>query len=114
MTEHVHDTAEGTLAHRHRDRRAGRLYRESAPQSLGGAHGDSAHDAIAELLLHLEREVDILQLQRLIDLRNRLARKLDVDDGADDLGDLSLSGGAHDACFLKPRRRRPRSPRSPW
>ena len=43
-----------------------------------------------ELLLHFERQVDVLELERLVDVRDRFARKLDVDDGADDLGNLSL------------------------
>src|SRR6185437_9544155 len=56
-------------------------------QALGGPHRDRAHDAVAELLLHFERQVGVLQLQRLVDERDGVARELDVDDGADDLGD---------------------------
>ena len=31
--------------------------RQAAPQAVGGAQRDRAHDAVAELLLHFEREV---------------------------------------------------------
>jgi len=55
----------------------------------GGAHGDGAHDPVTELLLHLEREIDVFELQRLVDLRDRFARKFHVDDCADDLRNLA-------------------------
>ena len=56
--EHVHDAAERAVADRHGDRRAGGLRpRRPRLQAFGGAHGDRAHDAVAELLLHFEREV---------------------------------------------------------
>ena len=35
--------------------------RQAALQAFGGAHGDRAHDAVAELLLHFEREIDVLR-----------------------------------------------------
>ena len=76
-------------AHGHADRAAGGFHGEAALETFGGAHGDRAHDAVAELLLHFEREIDVLELQRFIDFRNRLARELHVDDGADDLGNLA-------------------------
>jgi hypothetical protein len=54
LAEHVHDAAEGLLAHRHLDRLAGVLDAEAALEALAGAHRDAAHDAVAELLLDLE------------------------------------------------------------
>ena len=60
-------------------------------QAFGHAHGDRAHDAVAELLLHFERQLDVLELQRLVDLRDLLARKFHVDDRADDLHNLAGS-----------------------
>src|SRR5260370_36546272 len=92
-TQHVHDTPEGTLAHRYRYRGSGRLHGEAALQPFRRAHGDGAHHAVAQLLLHLERQVHVLELERLVDLGDGFARKLDVDDGADDLGDPSLGSG---------------------
>jgi hypothetical protein len=89
----VHDAAERALADGHRDRRAGGLDGEAALEAFGSAHRDGAHDAVAELLLHFEGEVSVGQLQRLVDLGDRVAREFHVDDGADDLGDLACSHG---------------------
>ncbi len=69
--------------------RAGGLDFEPATQAFRGAHRDGAHHAVAQLLLHFEREVHVLQLQRVVHLRDRLARKLHVDDRTDDLSDLA-------------------------
>ena len=69
------------------------FHREAALQAFRGAHGDGAHDAVAELLLHFEREIHVLELERFVDLRDRLARELHVDDGADDLGNLACGHG---------------------
>ena len=71
MPEHVHDASERALTDRHRDRRPGRRDGEPALQALRGAHGDGAHHPVPELLLHFEREIDVLELERLVDMRNR-------------------------------------------
>ena len=89
--EHVHDAAERAGPDRHRDRLAGVGHCEAALQSFARTHGDGAHDAVAELLLHFEREVDVFELQRVIDLGDLIARELHVDDGADDLDDFAGS-----------------------
>ncbi len=91
VAEHIHDAPERTDADRHLDRRAGGLHGEPALQALGGAHRDRAHDAVAELLLHLERQVVVHELERLVDRRDSLARELHVDHRADDLDDLAVS-----------------------
>ena len=88
-TEHVHDATERRLTDRHRDRCARRFDGEAALQAFGGSHRDGANDAITELLLHLEREIDVLELQCLVDLRDRFTRKFHVDDRADDLSNLA-------------------------
>jgi hypothetical protein len=82
---------------RHRDRRAGIGDLHSAAQAVGGAHGDGAHHAVAQLLLDLEREVLlgeglalVDELQRVVDVRHAVARKLDVDHRADALDDLAF------------------------
>ena len=97
VAEHVHDAAELLRADGHRDRLAGVRDAQAAAQAFRGAHRDRAHDTVAELLLHLERQVAVLQLQRVVDLRDRVARKLDVDDGANDLNNRA---GAHGLLLL--------------
>ena len=68
---------------------------QTALQTFRCTHRDRAHDTVAELLLHFERERDVLELQRLVHLWDGLARKLDVDDGADDLGDFAFGLSCH-------------------
>ena len=98
IAEHVHDAPERTFADRYGDRLARRVDCQPALQAFGHTHRDGPHDAVAELLLHLERQVDVLELESLVDLRNLLARKFHVDDRADDLDDFT---GRHS---LVPRR----------
>ena len=71
------------------DALAGALDRESAAQAFRRAHGDGAHDAVAELLLHLEGQVHVIEFERVVDLGNLIARKFHVDDRADDLHDFA-------------------------
>jgi hypothetical protein len=54
--------------------------RHAAAQAVGGPERDRADDAVAELLLDLERQVGAFHLQRVVDLRHLAARELDVDD----------------------------------
>ena len=89
LAEHVHDAAERAGAHRDADALARARDGEAAAQALRGAHRDGAHDAVAELLLHFERQVDIIELERVIDLGNLIAREFHVDDRADDLHDFA-------------------------
>ena len=88
--QHVHDAAERLAADRHRDRVAGVDDGHPAAQAIGAAERDRAHDAVAQLLLDLEREPDLVHLEGVVDLRHLGARELHVDDGADALNDGSL------------------------
>src|SRR5690606_22283663 len=108
--EHVHDASERALADRHGDRRTGGLHGHAALQALRDAHGNRAHHAVAELLLHLEREIAVLELERLVDARNLLARDRDVEHGDDDLHNLA---GCHYSLPLKPNSASPRARREP-
>jgi hypothetical protein len=56
LAQHVHDAAQGGLAHRHRDGGAGVLHHGAALQAVGGTHGDGADHAVTQLLLDLEGE----------------------------------------------------------
>ncbi len=115
-SQHVHDAAQGGLADGHLDGRSGAHYGQPAAQTLRAAHGDRTHDTIAQLLLHFERQIAFLQLQGVVDARDRIPWKLDVDDCADDLGNLAFRNVSHNVQFpaFKPLPRRPRSRRAPW
>ncbi len=85
-------------ADRHLDAFAGTAHLHAARQAVGAAHRDRAHDAVAELLLHLERQplLDELVLgvgledQRVIHIRQRFALELHVDHSADALDNCSV------------------------
>ncbi len=89
LAQHVHDAPQSARAHRYRNSLARALDGEAAAQTLGWAHGDGAHDAVAQLLLHLEGQVHIVELERVIDLGDLIAWKFHIDDRADDLHDFA-------------------------
>ena len=95
FADHVHDAPERALADRHRDRLAGVRDLLAAHQALGNVHGDAAHRVLAELLGDFEHElVAIVVGRQRIENGRQVAVELDVDDGADHLGDAA--GGVRD------------------
>ena len=98
IAQHVHDAPERALADRHRDRRAGAAHLQAAAQTVRRAHGDGAHDAVAQLLLDFQNEARGVDHQGVVHGRNGVPGELDVHHGANDLNDFS---GAHLSDFLK-------------
>ncbi len=90
IADHVHDAAERAVADRHRDRLAGVGDLLAAHQAFAGIHGDGAHGRFAEMLGDFEHQAValVLGLQR-VENRRQVSFELHVDDGADDLGDVS-------------------------
>ena len=105
IADHVHDAAEGTVADRHRDRLAGVGDLLAAHEAFAGVHGDGAHRRFAEMLGDFEHQALALiaGLER-VENRRQMARELDVDNGADDLGNVSDWIG-HGWSLLSHRRR---------
>src|SRR5438445_721922 len=108
VADDVDDAAERAVADRHGDRPAGVADRHAAHQTLGRVHRDAAHGALAEVLRHLDDEVVLAVVDRRIgdregveNLRQLAVLELDVEDGADDLRDLSDVTGAV-RCHLSP------------
>src|SRR6202043_2999750 len=89
LAEHVHDAAERGPAHRHGNPLARPVDGETAAQAFGRTHRDRAHDAVAQLLLHFEGQVHVIELERVIDLGDLIAWKFHIDDRADDLHDFA-------------------------
>ena len=58
LADHVEDAAQRRAAHRHGDGAAGIDGLHAADHALGRLHGDGADAAFAEVLLHLEDDVD--------------------------------------------------------
>ncbi len=93
--QNVHDASEGTFSHRHLNGCTRGKDGQTATQTLGGAHRNRTDDTVAQLLLHFESEIHVFELQSFINVRNRLAWKLHVDDGADDLRNLAFGHSSH-------------------
>lgn len=91
VAEYVHDAAQGLVAYRYGNRGAGVLHRQAAAHALGGAHGDGAHHAVAQLLLHFHGEVLFLTEECVVDIRYGIAREFHVDDRADHLHYLAVA-----------------------
>src|SRR5439155_22535786 len=99
--QNVHDAAERRRADGHRNRFPRARHFHSTAQSVRAAESDAAHDAVAQLLLDLERQsffnetaaAGTLEHQRVVDPRHRIARKFHVDDSANALNNGSLTHG---------------------
>ena len=72
---------------------------DAALQTVTGAHGDGAHHAVSDLLLHLEGQA-ALDLQRVVHLGHRTTRKFHVHDGADDFNDAFQSSSVLRPCMF--------------
>ncbi|MEY3492419.1 MAG: hypothetical protein RL309_1547 [Verrucomicrobiota bacterium] len=98
----VEDAAEDAVADGHGDRGTRIDGGATAHEAFGGGHRDGTDEPVTEVLLDLKDEARVLtfdlivDLDRVVDLGDLIDRELDVDDGAEDLGDRSFS--AHDIC----------------
>ena len=97
IAENVHDPAQGFLADRNGDCRAGVGGCQPALQTVGAAHGNGSDHAVTQLLLHLEHQSRFLDAKGVIDFRQGLAGELNVYNGTDNLYDFARTHG----CPLK-------------
>jgi hypothetical protein len=67
---------------------------QTALQAVGGAHGDGAHDAVAQLLLHFQGQTGIADGAARHRPSGPIARELHVDHGADDFNDVARTHGS--------------------
>ena len=95
LADHVPDPAEGRVADRDRDRRAGVDDVDAAREAVGRVHRDRADAIVAEVLLHLRDQRPAaavagrhLDRERVVDLR-QLVGEDGVDDDALDLDHLA-------------------------
>ena len=97
--KHVNDAPDSGIADRNRDAGTGVIDLHSAAQTIGGAHGDGAYDAVAQLLLYLEDQfgfttvvfLALVEQKCVIDIRHRITRELNVHYGSDTLNNVSLT-----------------------
>ena len=83
--QHIHHQAQRLLAEWDSNSLSSNFPRQTTRYPFPCSHGNSAHNAITELLLHFKREVCLIQLKRIIDLRYSISWKFDVYNSADDL-----------------------------
>ena len=88
LADHVPHVAERAVADRHGDAAAEVAHDGAARQTVGGLQADRADAAFADLLRDLGGHDDLLaleldvDLERVVDLGQRVGRELDVDDRA--------------------------------
>jgi len=99
LAGHVEDAAQRDRADGNLDGRAGGDDLAAARHAVGRAHGDGAHRAAAQVLLHFQDEFALrrFQGQRLVNLRQLPFRELYVHDNATDGGDFT-------SCHIASRR----------
>ena len=92
LAEDVEDTAQGARADRDLDRRAGVDCIHAANQTVGGTHGNRTDDVVADMLHDFRGQMDLdavaddtIDMDRVIDSRQAIWRKFNVDNRADDL-----------------------------
>src|SRR5699024_10201309 len=92
LTGDVEDLALGDVAHGHGDGGTGVAHLAAADQADGGLQCDRAHQVVAQVLGGLQGDLGLLAaeidrgLQRVVHLRNRVRRELDVQHGPDHAG----------------------------
>ena len=105
LAEHVHDAAEGAFAHGHRDRGAGVDGFHATDQTVGAAHGHRANAVIAEELLNLSSQSNVLSCgvfaldpQSVVDARQLAGGEFNVEHRTNDLADDSFRTGCGFCC----------------
>src|SRR5574344_2812563 len=116
VTQHVHDTAQGSFTHGHSDGVAGIRDHQAALQTVGRTQRNGTHHAVTELLLHFQSQGRAFELQRVVHLGHLVAWELHVHHSADTLNNLALylsHSLLPSVCLLKPFTQRQRRPQSP-
>ena len=99
LADHIHHAPQRAAAHGHRNRSALVDGFHAAHHALGGFHGDTAHPAFAQVLLHFQNHSDRIRhvetvadhFERLINRRHRALDKLHVHGGTGNLNYASNS-----------------------
>ena len=99
LTNDIDDTAESLGADGHLNGVASVLNGLSTHKTLSGVESDGTHVVATQMLGDLEDETVLgaLDLKRVED-RRQIALEFDIDDGTDNLGNLS-SGSAESTCY---------------
>mmetsp|Transcript_59631 Transcript_59631/g.122294 ORF Transcript_59631/g.122294 Transcript_59631/m.122294 type:complete len:370 (+) Transcript_59631:679-1788(+) len=90
LTNHVDDATQKLGTSRHHDGSSGVKNRLTTHKTLRGVHCNSSHGVLSKMLRNLENEADVVILNfQGVQNGGKLAIKLNVNNGTDNLGDLS-------------------------
>ena len=95
LADEIENPSQRGLAHRHVHRRAGIDALHAADHAVGVAQGHAADPAAAEVLLHFAGQIELdslliaLDLDGVVNRRQLIFGKLDVESRADDLADAA-------------------------
>jgi peptide chain release factor 1 len=91
LTKDVHDTTESTRADRDHDREAGIVTRLATGKVISKIHGNATDGVVTDVHGNLENKTDIevLDLKSVENSRNVTLSELDINDGTDNLSDLT-------------------------
>ncbi len=82
LAQQIKNAPQSARADRHRNRAAGVFHAHPAHEAVGGRHGDTADDVVAEVLRHFHRKIDlatrVFNFQRVEQLRKLMRGKLGV------------------------------------
>jgi len=107
LAEHVEDAAQGGFTHGYGDRSTGVDSFHAAHQTIGAAHGHSAHPVVTQELLHFSGQSHVLagrvfarHAEGVIDLGQLAGREFNVDHRADHLPDDAFGAGGSSSSHL--------------
>jgi hypothetical protein len=94
LTNDIDDSSESLLANGHHNGGTGVLDTLASDETFGGVESDGSHVVSSEMLGNLEHESVLGSLDlKGVENGGELAGELHIDDGTNDLGDFSSSGG---------------------
>ena len=91
VSQQIEDAAQALIAHGHRDGAARIHGFRAAHKAVGAGHGDAAHNVVADVLRHLQRDGvgPVLHRDGIQQARQMPVGEFDVQHRPDDLGDCA-------------------------
>jgi len=96
LADYIHDAAESAVTYGDGDWAALVNGLHAADHAVGGRHGDAAHAAFADMLLHFHNDVDLFRYGKAVadDAKGLVNRRHGP------LGELDVHGGAGDLDYV--------------
>ena len=103
LSQHIEDTSQGVFTHRHSNRRAGGDGFHASHQAVRGAHGNTSHGIVAQMLGYFHRQFTAVPARNhdcLVDFRQLALTKADIQHRTNDLGNPSYIFSCHKTSLL--------------